>query len=80
VRWVLQAASPGTDDWRNQEDRVYSGWFYGGVNDEPGETVLADYEKAVKELTWLDVRLIQETRSFTTKVLQEMKRGKEQDE
>lgn len=73
VRWILQTSKPGADFWFAQDDRVYSGWFY-SVNDEPPETVTAAYEKAVKELIWLDVRLIQETRSIDTKTLSETRR------
>jgi len=74
VRWILQASRPGRDVWLDQDDRVYSGWFHSTGDDEPSETVLAEYEKAVQELDWLDVRLVQEVRSFQQTVLKEVRR------
>lgn len=78
VRWILQASHPGANSWRNQEERVYSGWFYSVGDDKPSPTVMAEYEKAVKELDWLDVRLVQEVRSFTHTVLREDRREKKE--
>lgn len=71
VRWVLQASKPGHDNWVEQGDRVYSGWFYSTGNDEPSATVLAEYDKAVQELDWLDVRLVQELKSYSKTVIKE---------
>ena len=79
VRWILQACHPGTEEWRDQYERVYSGWFHSTGNDEPSPTVIEAYNEAVKELDWLDVRLIQETRSATTQVLQITHRKEKKD-
>lgn len=79
VRWMLQAASPGTDVWFELSDRVYSGWFHSSGDDEVGEPILAAYDKAVKDLSWLDVRLVQENRSFNSVVLKEVRREKSED-
>lgn len=80
VRWLLQVSHPGQEDWKTHSDRVYTGWFYGGVNDEPSETVLAEYETAVKELDWLDVRLVQEERSHSERVIKETRREAKKDD
>lgn len=71
VRWIIQVSRKGVDDWMDRSDLTYTGWFYSTGNDQPTETLLDDYEKAVTQMSWLDVRLVQEERSFTSKVIRE---------
>ncbi len=69
VRWKIQVSKAGHNNWIDREDLCYSGWFDGGYDSSPTPGLIDDYKKAVDDYGWLDVRLVQETRKFTSEVL-----------
>lgn len=69
IRWRAEAARKGSDYWVTRDDVVYAGWFYATGNDKPSKSLLEDFELIKTEQDWLDWRLIQETRSFTSEVI-----------
>ena len=76
VRWLVQgrlktnATIDGAEDcWIDRSDVSYSGWFYGGVSDEPSEQLTRDVERAREEAPHMDFRVVQQIRTFRSKVL-----------
>jgi len=69
VRWFIEVSRKGEDHWVARPDLVYDGWFNSFGNDEPSQTVLDEFDRAVEEYPWLDIRLIRETREFNKTII-----------
>jgi len=72
VRWLIQHSRKGSDYWVTDHEATYTGWFYATGNDQPSERLLEHFEEA-KKMDWMDWRLVQEERTFISRVLQTTK-------
>lgn len=72
VRWVIEYTNKEYEDWRHT-DQVNAAWGYSGsYNDQIIDAVVSEARERAEQLHFLKFRVVEERRSFTRTVIEEI--------